>query len=448
MVRASRFSGTAEAPGDKSISHRALIFASLGTGRCAVSHLAPGADVRSTAACLKSLGAQIEMDAAGAVVTGCGLTRLKAPAAPLDCGNSGTTIRLLSGVIAGSGVGGVLDGDESLRRRPMKRVLDPLRAMGARAQGFRGAGGDETAPLQFEPGKGLTGQRHELPIASAQVKSSLLLAGLSANGRTTVLEPHQSRDHSERMLKAFGAPVQILEERAVSIDGPCLALKAPAHLHIPGDASSAAFLVAAALIAPGGEVEIRGVNVNPTRIGFFNVLRRMGATLELTPEPDRAGEPVAAIRAREASPLLSTELVSGEIPSLIDEIPILSVLATQARGWTTIRGAAELRFKESDRIAQMARGLTAMGAEVEELDDGLKIRGPCKLRGTRIDAASDHRIAMSFAVAGLIAEGETFIHGAEWADISFPGFFQLLSRLSGGAVSVRGEERQPGERDK
>ena len=445
MVRAGRFSGTADAPGDKSISHRALILASLATERCAVSHLAPGADVRSTAACLKSLGAQIEMDAAsGAVVTGCGLTRLQSPGAPLDCGNSGTTIRLLSGVIAGSAVGGVLDGDESLRRRPMKRVLEPLRAMGAKAQGSRGKGGDETAPLQFEPGKPLAGRSHELAVASAQVKSALLLAGLWAGGRTTVREPHRSRDHSERMLKAFGAPVQVLEGGAVSIAGPTAALHAPAQLHVPGDASSAAFLVAAALMTPGGEVEVRGVNVNPTRIGFFKVLQRMGAILELTPEPDSAGEPVAAIKAREASALLSTELASAEIPSLIDEVPILSVLATQARGLTTIRGAAELRFKESDRIAQMARGLTAMGAEVEELDDGLRIRGPSRLHGARIDAASDHRIAMSFAVAGLIAEGETFIHGAEWADISFPGFFQLLSRLSGGAVSVSGEQRRPG----
>jgi 3-phosphoshikimate 1-carboxyvinyltransferase len=425
-----------------------LILASLATGRCAVTHLAPGADVRSTAACLRSLGAQIEMDSSGAVVIGCGLRGLKAPEGPLDCGNSGTTIRLLSGVIAGSGVGGVLDGDESLRRRPMKRVLDPLRAMGARGQGFRRGGSDEIAPLQFEAGGTLAGKRHELAIASAQVKSSLLLAGLWANGRTSVREPHRSRDHSERMLRAFGAPVQILEDGTVSVEGPSPALKAPAFLHIPGDASSAAFLVAAALMVPGGQVEIGGVNANPTRIGFINVLQRMGAAIELTPEPDRVGEPVAAIRVRGGSPLLSTDLVPAEIPSLIDELPILSVLATQAQGLTTIRGAAELRFKESDRIAQMARGLTAMGAEVQELDDGLTIRGPSKLRGTRIDAASDHRIAMSFAVAGLIAEGETLIHGAEWADISFPGFFQLLSQLSGGAVSVSGEERRPGERAK
>jgi 3-phosphoshikimate 1-carboxyvinyltransferase len=435
------------APGDKSISHRALILAALANGRCELTNLAPGADVRSTAACLRSLGAQVQLDQSGAVVTGSGLASVKAPSGTLDCGNSGTTIRLLCGVVAGSGVGGALDGDESLRRRPMKRVLDPLRLMGAEAEGSRNARGDETAPLRFQPGRSLVGKRHELAIASAQVKSCLLLAGLWADGRTIVREPHLSRDHTERMLRVFGAPIQTLADGGICIEGRGPELTAPAHLHVPGDPSSAAFLIAAALMVQG-QVEVGGVDANPTRIGFVSVLRRMGAEIELTPETESAGDPVASMALRKSSNLKCTDVLAADIPAVIDELPMLSVLATQAEGLTTIRGAAELRHKESDRIAQMARGLRAMGAVVRELDDGLEIHGPSRLRGARIDAMSDHRIAMSFAIAGLAADGETIIDGAEWADISFPGFFELLSQLSDGAASVSGVERGPHTRDK
>jgi 3-phosphoshikimate 1-carboxyvinyltransferase len=371
---------------------------------------------------------------------------LSAPLKKLDCGNSGTTIRLLSGVVAGSQVGGALDGDASLRRRPMRRILDPLRAMGAQGEGMR-SDGDETAPLRFEPRRGLIAKRHELAIASAQVKSCLLLAGLWAEGRTMVREPHLSRDHTERMLRAFGAPVQVQSDGTISLEGRSADLKPPRRLDVPGDPSSAAFLIAAALMT-GGRVEVSGVDVNPTRIGFLKVLHRMGALIELAPEPDRAGDPVASVAVREASDLRATDVVPEDIPSVIDEVPILSVLATQARGLTTIRGAAELRHKESDRLAQMARGLETMGAQVRELPDGLEIQGPSTLRGARIDAMSDHRLAMTFAVAGLVAEGETVIEGAHWADISFPGFFELLSRLSDGAVSVRGGKPSGGGRDK
>ncbi len=412
-----------------------------------MTNLAPGADVRSTAACLRALGARVQIESPGAVVHGCGLSGVSAPAAALDCGNSGTTIRLLAGVVAGSQVGGVLDGDESLRRRPMKRILDPLRAMGAQAEGSRNDRAEETAPLRFESRRGLIGRQHELAIASAQVKSCLLLAGLWAEGRTIVREPHLSRDHTERMLRAFGAPVQILPDGAIWLEGPSPDLKPPPHLEVPGDPSSAAFLIAAALMT-GGQVEVRGVDVNPTRTGFLTVLHRMGALIELAPEPHRAGDPVASISVREGSVLRFTKVEPAEIPSVIDEVPVLSVLATQASGLTTIRGAAELRQKESDRLAQMARGLNAMGADVRELEDGLEIRGPSQLHAARIDAMSDHRIAMSFAIAGLIAEGETLIYGAEWADVSFPGFFELLSQLSHGAVSLRGEEPSRAGRDK
>ncbi len=400
-----------------------------------MSNLAPGADVRSTARCLEALGAQLRLEESSAFIQGRGLSGLRPPQALLDCGNSGTTMRLLSGVIAGARIGGTLDGDESLRRRPMRRVLEPLRRMGAVAQGARGAGGEETAPLRFEPGAQLVGQRHELELASAQVKSCLLLAALWADGRTVVREPHPSRDHTERMFRAFGASLQVLPDGAIAIDGPTATLSPPARLRVPGDPSSAAFLLSAALLA-GGQVAVRGVDVNPTRTGFLRVLQRMGANIELKPEPDSAGDPVATLTVRPASTLRSTEVSPAEIPSLIDEIPVLAVLASQAEGLTTIRGASELRVKESDRIAQVAKSLSAMGGEVRELDDGLTIRGPSALRGASIDAMGDHRIAMSFAVAGLAAQGETIIEGAQWADISFPGFYELLSKLSGGAVSI------------
>ena len=434
IVKAQRFFGTAAAPGDKSISHRALIFGALGSGPVEVRNLAPGADVRSTARCLESLGAKLRLEGSTAFIAGQRLDGLRPPTALLDCGNSGTTMRLLCGVVAGARTGGTLDGDESLRRRPMRRVLEPLRRMGAVAQAKRSIGGDETAPLRFEPGRGLVAQRHELPVASAQVKSCLLLAGLWTSGRTSVREPYLSRDHTERMLRAFGASLHGLPDGAVAVDGPCGGLRLPEQLSVPGDPSSAAFLATGALIT-GGEVTVTGIDANPTRAGFLRVLERMGAQLELTPEPECAGEPVASWAVRQNGALRSTDVVADEIPSLIDEIPILAVLATQATGVTTIRGAEELRFKESDRLARVAKGLSAMGAEVQELDDGLTIRGPSALRGARIDAMGDHRIAMSFAIAGLAAEGETIIDGAQWADISFPGFYSLLAALSGGAVS-------------
>ncbi len=317
----------------------------------------------------------------------------------------------------------------------MRRVLEPLRRMGARAQGTANDRGDETAPLRFQTGPRLSGRRQELEVASAQVKSCLLLAGLWARGTTSVREPQLSRDHTERMLRAFGAPIEISSYGLISIQPP-KTLRAPPSLDVPGDPSSAAFLIGALLMVGEGEVEVRGVDVNPTRTGFLRVLERMGAALELRPEGERAGERVATVWARGGSELRGTNVLGAEIPSLVDEVPLLCVIATQARGTTEIRGAGELRFKESDRIAQMARGLAAMGADVRELEDGLVIKGPTKLRGARIGAISDHRIAMSFAVAGLAADGETVIDGAQWADISFPGYFDLLSRLTSGAVSV------------
>lgn len=435
--RAARLTGSAQPPGDKSISHRALIFSALARGTCKVENLSPGEDVRSTAACLRQLGVRIDAEGSGATVFGAGLEGLRSPAGVLDCGNSGTTMRLLAGVLAGANVGGVLDGDESLRGRPMKRVLQPLRQMGAVCQGTMDVKGEERAPLRFEPGAVLKGVRHDLAVASAQVKTCLLLAGLFAEGETTVREPEVSRDHTERMLRAFGAPLTFWPDRAISIRRPDKPLQSPESLVVPGDPSSAAFLLAAALVVPGGAVTLTGVDVNPTRIGFLRVLQRMGARIELTPEADRAGDPVATLRAHGDVMLSGTEITSGEVPSLLDEVPILAVVASQARGRTTIRGAGELRVKESDRLAKVAAGLAAMGVPVQELPDGLIIDGPVPLKGARIDAARDHRIAMSFSIAGLCAEGETEVSGAEWADISYPGFYALLAGLTDGAVSVR-----------
>lgn len=435
--RAERLHGGTQPPGDKSISHRALIFSALAHGTCKVENLSPGEDVRSTAACLRQLGVRIDAEGSNATVFGAGLEGLRSPTGVLDCGNSGTTMRLLSGVLAGANTGGVLDGDESLRSRPMKRVLAPLRQMGAACEGTRDAKGEEKAPLHFKPGADLKGVRHDLTVASAQVKTCLLLAGLFAQGETTVREPEVSRDHTERMLRAFGAPLTFWPDRAISIRRPEKPLQSPESLVVPGDPSSAAFLLAAALVVPGGEVTLAGVDVNPTRIGFLRVLQRMGARIELTPETDRGGDPVATLKAHGDVALTGTEITSGEVPSLLDEVPILAVVASQAKGRTTIRGAGELRVKESDRLAKVAAGLAAMGVPVQELPDGLIIDGPVALKGARIDAARDHRIAMSFSIAGLCAEGETEIVGAEWADISYPGFYSLLAGLTGGAVSTR-----------
>lgn len=428
VERARTLQGEAEVPGDKSISHRALIFTALAEGTCRLEGLADGADVRSTAACLRALGVRIDDDG---TVHGVGLHGLRTPAEPLDCGNSGTTMRLLAGVLAGSGIGGALDGDASLRRRPMARVLDPLRAMGARCQGADGA----RAPLHFTPRIPLRGTDHVLAMASAQVKSALLLAGLWAEGRTTVREPVLSRDHTERMLRAWDAPITVGE--SIAIERPHRPLRAPATLRIPGDPSSAAFLLGAAAIVPGASITVRGIDGNPTRIGFLAVLARMGVSLELTQRGEAAGDPVIDVTAQNAGPLRATIVEPHEIPGLVDEVPLLAALATQADGTTEIRGAGELRVKESDRLTAIAAGLAALGADVDELPDGLRIRGPMPLTGTSVESHGDHRIAMSLAVAGLVADGTTTVRDAGWADISFPGFFALLGRLAGGVVHVR-----------
>ena len=420
-----------EVPGDKSISHRALLFAALGDSPLVVEHLAPGADVRSTLACLQALGLERALTADGALqVRSRG--PLLAPPGPLDCGNSGTTMRLLSGLVAGAGMVATLDGDASLRRRPMARILVPLRAMGARAEGQRSLK-EECAPLCFSGGR-LQGRPHQLSVASAQVKSCLVLAGLQADGVTTIREPEASRDHTERMLRAFGAPVRVAADGTVHVERLPRPLSLPGRLRVPGDPSSAAFFVGAALLVPGGSVACTAVDVNPTRTGFLRVLGRMGADIRLEPGRMEAGDPVATLHVRSGAPLRATTIHPAEVPSLLDEVPLLAVVASQAEGTTQLSGAAELRVKESDRLRQVCQALRAMGVDVEETEDGFAVHGPAKLQGAYLDAAGDHRIAMAFAVAGLVADGETAIDGAEWADISYPGFFAELGDRSAGAV--------------
>jgi 3-phosphoshikimate 1-carboxyvinyltransferase len=429
--RAQHFSGTVEVPGDKSISHRALLFSALGDTPLELVHLAPGADVRSTAAALVALGLEVTPGPLEALVVR-GKGGLSAPEGTLDCGNSGTTMRLLSGLLAGAGITATLDGDASLRRRPMARVLGPLRAMGAMAQGTS-RGAEECAPLRFSGGA-LTGRAHTLSVSSAQVKSCLVLAGLKATGTTEIREPHPSRNHTERMLRAFGAPLRVAEDGTVAVERLVRPLVLPPRLRIPGDPSSAAFFVGAALLVPGGSVACPGVDVNPTRTGFLRVLSRMGADVQAVPSAEEAGDPVATLHVRPGDRLRGTTILPVEVPALLDEVPLLAVVASQADGVTRLSGAAELRVKESDRLRQLCRGLLAMGAEVEETEDGFVLQGPARLRGAQLDAAGDHRIAMAFAVAGLVADGDTLIDGAEWADISYPGFFRELATLSAGAV--------------
>ncbi len=419
--KAAQLQGALSMPGDKSISHRALMLAALAEGESTIRGLSPGEDVRSTRSCLEALGVPMMADNGRLIVKGVGLRGLYPAAGPLDAGNSGTTMRLLSGILAGQPFRSQIDGDGSLRKRPMRRIIEPLQRMGA-AIGARDGG---FAPLTISGGR-LHGMQHELPVASAQVKSCLLLAGLFADGPTMVIEPAQSRNHTEIMLRHMGVPVEV--------DG-CRITVQPSELQaqdftIPGDLSSAAFFIAAALLVPKARLKLLNLGVNPTRAYFLQKLKEMGATLYWHNRRDIHGEAVADLEV-ESSELTGAEIRGSEIPLLIDEIPILAVLATQARGETVIRDAAELRVKESDRLHAMASNLSRMGAHVEELEDGLRIKGPTSLRGAVVDSHGDHRIVMAFAVSGLIAEGETVIENIAAADISFPGFFERLASVVG-----------------
>lgn len=417
--------GTLQIPGDKSISHRALMLGALATGETTIQGLLLGEDPRSTAACFGAMGAQIsELNTELVRVQGIGLGNLQEPDRVLDAGNSGTTMRLMLGILASQPDRFfTVTGDSSLRSRPMSRVVKPLTEMGARIWGRKG---DSLAPLAIK-GQILKPLHYHSPIASAQVKSSILLAGLMTEGRTTVTEPAQSRDHSERMLRAFGAKLEVdPETNSVTVTGyPTLTGQS---VIVPGDISSAAFWLVAGAIVPGSDLTIENVGVNRTRTGILEALELMGADITLENQREVAGEPVADVRVKYGK--LSACTIEGDlIPRLIDEIPILAVAAVFADGKTVIKDAEELRVKESDRITVMASELTKMGAKVSELPDGLEIVGGTPLVGAEVDSYTDHRIAMSLAIAAVTAQGQTTIHRAEAASISYPTFFDSLQSI-------------------
>jgi 3-phosphoshikimate 1-carboxyvinyltransferase len=422
----SRIHGELSLPGDKSISHRSVLFAAIADGDTHISGFLTGEDTQNTANAVQALGIDVEgLGTERLVVHGRGLDGLSEPASVLDLGNSGTGMRLLAGLLAGQDFFSVLTGDQYLRKRPMARIVEPLRLMGARIDGRSGG---KLAPLAIRGGgKTLRAIEHASPVASAQVKSAVLLAGLYADGETTVNEPSKSRDHTERMFGFFG--VEVREQGTkVAMQGR-QRLRAKGPLAIPSDISSAAFFMVAASIVPGSDLFIKNVGVNPTRTGIIDVLTLMGADISLENRREQAGEPVADIRVRYRK--LHGVQIGGEmIPRAIDEIPVLAVAASYADGKTIIKNAAELRVKESDRIATIAAELLKMGAAVTELPDGMEIIGRDSLNGAICDSHGDHRIAMSVAVAGLAARGDTVVRDMGWIETSFPGFERLLRQAA------------------
>ena len=421
--------GRAAFPGDKSISHRALLLGALASGTTHVRNFLPGGDCLASQQAAGALGAEVEVLSPTELrVHGRGLA-LREPEDVLDCGRSGTTMRLLAGILAGQPFASVLSGDAQLRRRPMARVAEPLRLMGATVLGRDGG---RLPPLAIRGGD-LRGIDYSLPVASAQVKSALLLAGLQAAGPTTLHVPGPARDHTERMLRAMGAEV---EERPGAGPGghslrvsPAKSL-APLDLDVPGDFSSAAFFLVAATLVPGSEVVLEGVGTNPTRTGLLDLLRAMGAEIEILDEAGAGGEPVAGLRVRGAA-LRGIEVGGDLVVRAIDELPILAVAATQAAGETLVRDAAELRVKETDRVATTVQELRRLGAAIEARPDGFLVQGPTRLRGTAVDSHGDHRLAMALVVAGLVAEGETVVGDCGCIADSFPGFEALLAGVGG-----------------
>ena len=420
VLRQSRgLVGTVNLPADKSIAHRAALFAAISTG---TSHIVgyPGSeDPQSTLSCLRQLGIQINSDEVGLSIVGRGLNGFIAPERALDCGNSGTTMRLLSGMLVGQAFSSELIGDASLSSRPMGRILDPLRLMGAHIEA---AGG--RAPLRIDQASALRGVEYQLPVASAQVKSCVLLAGLWADGETTVIEETPTRDHTERMLGL--SSVTIGSKRYISVQGG-RTLSAQMW-SIPCDFSAAAFFLVAGSIVPNSALHLPRVGLNPTRTGLIDVLKAMGAHISIQNERIVAGEPIGDLFVR-SSQLTGIEIGGEIIANIIDEIPILTVAAAMAGGKTIIRDAEELRFKETDRISAMSKGLTTLGAKIEEQKDGMIITGGKKLHGGTVESFSDHRIAMSMGIAGLVSSGEVRIEGANAASVSFPTFWDVLSEL-------------------
>jgi 3-phosphoshikimate 1-carboxyvinyltransferase len=428
-------SGALKVPGDKSISHRALIFGALAIGQTRIWGLLESADVLATACALQQMGVRMEREGDEWGVTGVGCGGLGPPRAPLDFGNAGTGVRLMMGVIAGHDIAAELTGDESLCRRPMGRVLDPLRQMGTEVRG-----GDRL-PLTLVGSGDLTPITYRLPVASAQVKSAILLAGLMTQGETTVIEPEATRDHTETMMRHFGAELRIeqgAEDRSITLSGE--AVLQARDVEVPGDPSSAAFPTAAALICPGSDVTIENVLVNPTRTGFYDTLAEMGADLRFENERRSGGEPVADLRVR-AGTLKGVTVPAERAPRMIDEYPILAVLAATASGETRMEGIGELRVKESDRLATTIAGLTACGVMAWAEGDTLVVRGADRIAGgASVETHMDHRIAMAFAVLGLAAEQEVRIDDADMIDTSFPGFVEKMralgARLDDGAEAA------------
>jgi len=408
-------------PGDKSISHRSVMFGSLAKGITRISGFLTGADCLSTIDVFRKMGVEIEQEGTDVKVHGLGLHSLKTPTQILDCGNSGTTMRLMSGILSGQSFASTLTGDASIQKRPMKRVITPLSMMGASITGREG----NFAPLDISPAQ-LKGIHYDSPVASAQVKSAVLLAGLYADGETTVTEPVLSRNHTELMLKVFGADINSDAKNKTASIKPAKELYA-ADINVPGDISSAAYFMVAALIIPGSEILIKNVGINETRAGIIKVLTDMGGDITLLNE-DRNGEPVADVLVR-ASDLKGTVIGGELIPTLIDEIPVLAVAAAFAEGETVIKDAAELKVKESDRIKTVTENLKAMGGDVTPTEDGMIIKGTGTLSGAEIHTYADHRIAMSFAVAGMASGGVTTLDDSDCAIISYPGFYDEFDRL-------------------
>ena len=413
--------GEVSIPGDKSISHRAVMFGSLAKGTTEVTNFLQGADCLSTIACFRQMGIEIENTPERILIRGKGLRGLSRPEGILDVGNSGTTTRLMSGILAGQSFDCTVNGDESIQKRPMKRIMKPLSMMGAQITSLSG---NDCAPLRIQ-GQPLKAIHYDSPVASAQVKSCVLLAGLYADGITSVTEPVLSRNHSELMLNYFGAQVTSRGTTASIRPDPVLEGR---FVNVPGDISSAAYFIAAGLLIPGSEILIRNVGVNPTRDGILRVCQAMGADIARLNETSESGEPTADLLVKYST--LHGTTVEGEIiPTLIDELPMIAVMAAFAEGTTVIRDAAELKVKESDRIAVMVENLSRMGVDIEGTEDGMIIHGGKPVHGAEIDCHLDHRIAMSFAVAALAAEGETKIKDADCVRISYPEFYRDLFSL-------------------
>ena len=417
----SPLKGELTVPGDKSISHRAVMFGAIANGTTRITNFLQGADCLSTIACFQKLGISIENTPSEILVHGKGLHGLSAPSDYLDTGNSGTTTRLIAGILAGQEFTSFLTGDASIQTRPMKRIIQPLSLMGASVESLRG---NDCVPLKIQ-GHPLQSISYLSPVASAQVKSCILLAGLYGNDITSVTEPFLSRNHTELMLSHFGAKISS-QNTTVSIEPEPVLYGT--DISVPGDISSAAYFIAAALLVPGSELLIKHVGINPTRDGILRVCKAMGADIQLMNHSTAGGEPVADLLVRHSA--LHGTVIEGElIPALIDEIPVIAVLAAYAKGTTVIRNAEELKVKESNRLGILVEELTAMGGNVEETSDGMIIHGGAPLQGASIDSRLDHRIAMSFAIAGLAAEGTTQLLRADCVDISYPGFYKDLREL-------------------